>query len=107
LLCQVRLNAKKTKNAKQLHKKGGKGIGKCNLDHSAEDVQQKFNSQSQWLPEDIRSLFHEFLVRNPSQTTLNEMFHLLKKYDLVDEQERKERDRKIKWLILNKEDTKA
>jgi hypothetical protein len=35
------------------------------------------------------------------------MFHLLKKYDLVDEQERKERDRKIKWLILNKEDTKA
>ena len=80
-------------------------MGECNLDHSVEDVQQKFNSQSQGLPEDIRSLFHEFLVRNPSQTTLNEMFHLLKKYDLVDEQERKERDRKIKWLILNKENT--
>ena len=49
-------------------------MGKCNLNHSVEDVQQKFNSQSQWLPEDIRSLFDEFLVRNPSQTTLNEMF---------------------------------
>ncbi|SFE39584.1 hypothetical protein SAMN05428981_105176 [Bacillus sp. OV194] len=75
-------------------------MSKCNMDHSKDDVKRKYEAWKEELPEDICGLFDDFLNRNNSQPTLNEMFHLLKKYDLADELERLERNRKMRSLLL-------
>ncbi|MDN4075368.1 hypothetical protein [Fictibacillus terranigra] len=75
-------------------------MSKCNMDHSTVDVKHKYEAQKEELPDDICALFDDFLNRNNSQTTLNEMFHLLKKYDLADELERLERNRNMRSLLL-------
>ncbi|MFC3884936.1 hypothetical protein ACFOU2_16260 [Bacillus songklensis] len=76
-------------------------MGKCNIDHSKEDVRKKFESQMEWLPEDVCALFDDFLNRERTQEDLNEMFHLLKKYDLAEEEEREERNKKMRFLLLD------
>mgnify|MGYP001272760774 CR=1 FL=1 len=74
-------------------------MGKCDLDHSLEDVQNKLNAQSAYLPESLYQRLQNFLSRPLSQETLNDAFHLLKKYDLASEEERENRNSQIEALL--------
>ncbi|MBP1155556.1 MULTISPECIES: group-specific protein [unclassified Paenibacillus] len=74
-------------------------MGNCNIDHSQEDVIQKLDSQQDFLPEPMGKELHRFLESQHSQQTLNELFHLLKKYDLASYEEREERNKKLLQLI--------
>jgi hypothetical protein len=74
-------------------------MGTCNLDHSHEDVIQKLESQQGFLPELIYHGLHLFLKSEHTQPTLNELFHLLKKYDLASKEEQEERNGKFIQLI--------
>ncbi|WP_449621964.1 hypothetical protein [Robertmurraya sp. Marseille-Q9965] len=75
-------------------------MGECKIDHTIEDVKNKFESQSAFLPEDVKASFSEFFKADHTQEILNDVFHLLKKYDLVDEEERETRNKRLS-LVLN------
>lgn len=70
-------------------------MSKCNIDHSREDVIGKLESQVEFLPANLAEGLGHFLQSERPQETLNEVFHLLKKYDLASEKEREERDKKL------------
>ncbi len=70
----------------------------CNIDHTLEDVQAKLEGQRSFLPVEVAQSSEAFLAKGPSQEQLNELFHLLKKYDLADEDEQQERNRQITAL---------
>jgi SUMO ligase MMS21 Smc5/6 complex component len=74
-------------------------MSSCNIDHSIEDVKKKFEAQSEFLPVVVKETFDEFFTNEHSQETLNEVFHLLKKYDLSSEEERDSRNEKL-LLVL-------
>lgn len=74
-------------------------MGECNLDHSKKDVLKKFESQRENLPENLSSQWVSFLENDLTQSDLNTAFHLLKKYDLASEDERREREKKMKELF--------
>lgn len=74
-------------------------MGKCDIDHSKEDVMAKYMSQEKFLPDKLGQDLLAFLQEDRKQEELNEAFHLLKKYDLASEGERMERDTKFKDLI--------
>lgn len=71
----------------------------CNFDHSLEDVTKKLADQKSFLPEDLFNGSNQLLEQKPDQHTLNELFHLLKKYDLASEEEIAKRNEGIKQLI--------
>ncbi|HFK1766766.1 group-specific protein [Bacillus wiedmannii] len=71
----------------------------CNIDHSMEDVMNKLESQKNFLPEVILKEVKGFLQGNHSQEILNDVFHLLKKYDLVSEEEREMRNTQLLLII--------
>ncbi|MED0873054.1 hypothetical protein [Bacillus mobilis] len=71
----------------------------CNIDHSMEDVMNKLESQKDFLPEVIFKELKGFLQGNHSQEILNDVFHLLKKYDLVSEEERETRNTQLLLII--------
>ncbi|MDA1677649.1 MULTISPECIES: group-specific protein [unclassified Bacillus cereus group] len=71
----------------------------CNIDHSMEDVMNKLESQKGFLPEVIFKEVKGFLQGNHSQEILNDVFHLLKKYDLVSEEEREMRNTQLLLII--------
>jgi hypothetical protein len=71
----------------------------CNIDHTLEDVHKKLESQKSFLPKDLYEATQVLLADEQDQQTLNEVFHLLKKYDLVSEEEQMERNRKLSNLI--------
>lgn len=74
-------------------------MGICNIDHSHEEVVKKLKSQEEFLPEELSQKIHHFLEKDHSQETLNEVFHLLKKYDLAEISEQEDRNGKIAALI--------
>lgn len=74
-------------------------MSECKLDHSQEDVINKFKNQHDYLPGRLGEEVELFLTRELPQHTLNDLFHLLKKYDLASNDEREERNRKLKQLI--------
>lgn len=74
-------------------------MGKCHIDHSHEDVVKKLQSQEAYLPGNLTERLDQFLKNELPQETLNELFHLLKKYDLASEIEREERNEKLTALI--------
>lgn len=76
-------------------------MGECSIDHSHEDVRKKFESQKEYLPGDIQSLFTPFLEKEHTQDILNEVFHLLKKYDLASEEEKSERNNRLNLVLKN------
>ncbi|UCZ51403.1 group-specific protein [Bacillus shivajii] len=76
-------------------------MGKCNIDHSLEDVKKKLAEQSSFLSESMNKEWDEFLKRDLSQETLNEAFHLLKKYDLATSEEQEERKNQMKQLFAS------
>ncbi|MFB4164053.1 hypothetical protein ACE1TI_09460 [Alteribacillus sp. JSM 102045] len=74
-------------------------MSSCSIDHSKESVLEKLESQKPYLPSSIYQSCSNLLLKEPSQHILNELFHLLKKYDLKDEAEQQDRDKKIKALV--------
>ncbi len=76
-------------------------MSECKLDHSLEDVKSKVDSQAAFLPEDMKQLFEQFFAKEHTQDLLNEVFHLVKKYDLADEQERCRRNKRLYLVLRN------
>ena len=76
-------------------------MGECKLDHSHEDVKKKYEDQSEFLPEELKPLFVSFFAREHTQEILNEVFHLLKKYDLATEEEQNERNNRLYLVVKN------
>ncbi|MGP4107702.1 hypothetical protein [Virgibacillus sp. L01] len=74
-------------------------MGVCNIDHSQESVVKKLKSQEEFLPQDLTDKLYLFLDEDRSQETLNELFHLFKKYDLASKSEQEERDGQLITLI--------
>lgn len=74
-------------------------MSKCNIDHSIEDVQKKLSEQKPFLPVQLFDTCSEFLKTNQNQSTLNELFHFLKKYDLATDEGKVERNVGIKQLV--------
>ncbi|HDR6309992.1 TPA: group-specific protein [Bacillus cereus] len=71
----------------------------CSIDHSMEDVMNKLESQKDFLPEVIFKELKGFLQGTHSQEILNDVFHLLKKYDLVSEEVREMRNTQLLLII--------
>ncbi|MDQ1000898.1 citrate synthase [Neobacillus niacini] len=76
-------------------------MSECKLNHSQEDVRSKFESQEAFLPEDMKPLFEQFLTKEHTQDLLNEVFHLLKKYDLASEEEKNQRNNRLFLVLKN------
>ncbi|WP_045518048.1 hypothetical protein [Neobacillus niacini] len=76
-------------------------MSECKLNHSHEDVRNKYESQAAFLPADMKPLFEQFLTKEHTQDLLNEVFHLLKKYDLVSEDEKYERNNRLFLVLKN------
>lgn len=70
----------------------------CNLDHSPEDTLKKLNEQKYFLPDELYMKSMDFL-ETADQEELNELFHLLKKYDLASEEEKKFRNEQFRKLF--------
>jgi hypothetical protein len=76
-------------------------MSECKLNHSHEDVKSKYESQAAFLPEDMKPLFNQFLEKEHTQNLLNEVFHLLKKYDLASDEEQRERNNRLNLVLKN------
>lgn len=74
-------------------------MGECKINHSLEDVMKKYEEQAPFLKEELKPLFQKFFLSETNQGTLNEVFHLLKKYDLSSVEEREERNNKLLQLL--------
>jgi hypothetical protein len=74
-------------------------MGKCTIDHTLEDVKQKLVDQATFMPENLVCEVEGSLTEEADQEFLNEVFHLLKKYDLADENEREVRNEKLNRLV--------
>ena len=71
----------------------------CNIDHSLENVHKKLMDQQTFLPVDIFDGGKMLLKQQPTQHTLNELFHLLKKYDLASKEVQADRNEHLKKLV--------
>ncbi len=71
----------------------------CQLDHSLSDVRKKLAEQAEFLPNHLTIGLEESLTEEIGQETLNDIFHLLKKYDLASVVEREERDEKLAQYV--------
>lgn len=76
-------------------------MGECKIDHSYEDVKMKFESQKEFLPGEVNGLFEAFFKKEHTQDLLNEVFHLLKKYDLSSDSEKSERNNRLLLVLRN------
>jgi len=76
-------------------------LGECKLNHTQEDVKSKYESQAEFLPEDMKQLFDPFFAGEHSQELLNEVFHLLKKYDLASGEEQSARNERLYLVLRN------
>jgi hypothetical protein len=74
-------------------------LSECKLNHSQEDVKNKFESQAEFLPNELQSLFQLFFEKEQTQANLNEAFHLLKKYDLASDEEKNTRNAQMYILL--------
>jgi hypothetical protein len=74
-------------------------MGKCTIDHTLEDVKQKLAEQSAFMPRELVMEVGDSLSDDSDQNYLNEVFHLLKKYDFADESEREKRNGKLSDLV--------
>ncbi|MGN7470553.1 hypothetical protein [Brevibacillus sp. SAFN-007a] len=74
-------------------------MGECKLDHSKEDVQKKLAEQAPFLAGERVGRLQRMLEGELSQERLNELFHLLKKYDLASPEERRTREQQMDRLL--------
>nr|WP_153731002.1 group-specific protein [Sporosarcina obsidiansis] len=75
-------------------------MSRCTIDHSTEDVKQKLKEQQTFMPQELVERCELFLSKPLEQETLNEVFHLLKKYDLAAEEERVGRNQVMGKLFI-------
>lgn len=76
-------------------------MGECKLDHTKDDVREKYQSQVEFLPTELKTLFEKFFDHDHSQAILNDVFHLLKKYDLASEEEKEQRNHRLRMVLEN------
>jgi hypothetical protein len=76
-------------------------MAECSIDHSMEDVKKKYESQFEYLPKELKGLFDQFFQEEHTQDILNEVFHLLKKYDLSTEEEKENRNNRLLLVLKN------
>jgi len=76
-------------------------MSECKLDHTQEDVKSKYESIAAFLPEEMKPLFNPFFEKDHTQDLLNEVFHLLKKYDLATEDEQANRNNRLYLVLRN------
>ena len=76
-------------------------MSECKLNHTQEEVKIKYESQAAFLPEDMKGLFQQFFLKEHSQELLNEVFHLLKKYDLAPSEEKNQRNNRFYLVLKN------
>ncbi|MDQ0269712.1 hypothetical protein [Cytobacillus purgationiresistens] len=76
-------------------------MSECKIDHSHEEVKKKYESQKEFLPNEMHVLFDDFFNGAHTQDILNNMFHLLKKYDLASEDEKAERIGRLNLILKN------
>ncbi|MEH7082809.1 hypothetical protein V7139_08760 [Neobacillus drentensis] len=76
-------------------------MSECKLNHSQEDVKSKYESQASFLPEEMKPLFNQFFEKEHTQNLLNEVFHLLKKYDLATKEEQENRNNRLFLVLKN------
>lgn len=76
-------------------------MSECKLDHSHNDVRKKYEQQKAYLPNDLVPLFEAFFKEEHAQDLLNEVFHLLKKYDLSTEDEKENRNNRLYLVLKN------
>lgn len=81
------------------NEKGDTTMSSCNIDHSNESVYEKLESQKQHLPSSLYNNCKKKLNEELQQDKLNEVFHLLKKYDLADYDEKQARNKKLIHLV--------
>ncbi|HLQ71377.1 MAG TPA: hypothetical protein VK142_06215 [Bacillota bacterium] len=74
-------------------------MGKCNIDHSRDDVLKKLHQQQEFLPETLVVKIRSFLGEEQPQGVLNDLFHLLKKYDLAEKGEQEKRNGEMTLLL--------
>lgn len=74
-------------------------MGSCNIDHSLDDIKKKLNEQRTFLPKNLVEGLERALTDDLSQSSLNDVFHLLKKYDLAPDSEREKRDHMLAAYI--------
>lgn len=74
-------------------------MSNCQIDHTHADVEKKYESQKEFLPQEMTPLFQQYFSKEHTQTNLNEMFHLLKKYDLASDEEKETRNTKLRILL--------
>ncbi|MFJ7754221.1 hypothetical protein ACQKGI_17560 [Peribacillus muralis] len=77
-------------------------MGTCNLNHSQQDVRLKFHAQQAFLPTTLTQALNLFLEKDHPQETLNELFHLLKKYDLSSKEEQESRNQNMNRIMLER-----
>lgn len=76
-------------------------MGECKIDHTKVDVKNKYESQLNYLPEEMKPLFQQFFLEEHTQDILNDVFHLLKKYDLASEEEKQNRNNRLYMVFKN------
>ncbi|WP_046176342.1 hypothetical protein [Domibacillus indicus] len=76
-------------------------MSECKLDHSFEDVRKKLESQQPSLPGELYGRLENYLTEERTQDLLNELFHLLKKYDLASEEEKEVRNNRLEIIVRN------
>ncbi|WP_153731527.1 group-specific protein [Sporosarcina obsidiansis] len=74
-------------------------MSRCTIDHTLEDVRKKLEEQQSFLPQELFGKCQRFLDDSLDQTTLNDIFHLLKKYDLASEEVREERNASLRQIV--------
>ena len=74
-------------------------MSNCSINHSCKDVSEKFRAQESYLPDRIKSLAAHMKEENMTQQELNALFHLLKKYDLADGEERSRRNHQLEKIL--------
>lgn len=74
-------------------------MGKCTIDHAHGDVVKKLQSQESFIPAYLAEGIADFLKGKHSQETLNELFHLLKKYDLASIAEQADRNKQLEFIV--------
>ncbi|MFA9556956.1 hypothetical protein ACERII_06620 [Evansella sp. AB-rgal1] len=74
-------------------------MGECKLDHSMHDVKTKLEQQAPYLSPSLLKDVQRFLMSDVTQHNLNEVFHLLKKFDLSSKEEQSERSNRMQQLI--------
>lgn len=79
-------------------------MGECKLDHSRDDVLKKLGEQAPYLDDTLVSQLQHYLQAERSQEELNRLFHLLKKYDLADQEEQARRREELAALLNSPND---